>query len=194
MSLSIDEYLATGVEPGPRHGLLTGPLRVLRHVPLRRRQVGRGRRDRAALLRQPVPRARLRAVDRTPDRRRGAGRHPRRRSRRRSRRSRATNGSTGSRPPTRASRRCCRSPRSSNTRSSPNGVASSKPNIRRTAGSARSAAVLAGQPEHVGPYELREYATHRHGRVARRRVHRRRDRGASSRKERLRETESTETP
>ena len=24
MSLSIDEYLATGVEPGPRHGLLTG--------------------------------------------------------------------------------------------------------------------------------------------------------------------------
>ena len=74
MSLYVDEYLATGDGPGPRPQHPHRPLRLLRRVPLRRRQLGGGRRDRAALLREPVPRARLRAVDRAPDRRRRAGR------------------------------------------------------------------------------------------------------------------------
>ena len=74
MSLYVDEYFATGEVPAPGHNILTGRYALLRRVPLRRRPLGRGGRDRAALLRQPVPGARLRAVDRAPDRRRRAGR------------------------------------------------------------------------------------------------------------------------
>ena len=50
------------------------PLRLLRLLPHPRRRVAHGRRDRAALLGQPVHRARPRAVDPAPDRRRRAGR------------------------------------------------------------------------------------------------------------------------
>ena len=93
MSLYIDEYLATGEVPGPAPQHPHRSLRVLRRVPLRRRPLDRGRRDRAALLREPVPRARLRAVARAPDRRRGAGRDPRRLPRRVRDAGRATSGS-----------------------------------------------------------------------------------------------------
>ena len=82
MSLHLDEYLATGAVPAPRHDLLTGRFACYDVYPCRDGEVGRGRGDRAALLRQPVPRARLRAVDRAPARRRGAGRDPRRLPRR----------------------------------------------------------------------------------------------------------------
>ncbi len=80
-----------GARPAPQHP--HRPLRVLRRLPLRRRPLDRGRRDRAALLREPVPRARLRAVARAPDRRRGAGRDPRRLRGRDRRPRRATSGS-----------------------------------------------------------------------------------------------------
>ena len=40
------------------------PVRLLRHLPVRRRPLGGGRGHRAQVLRQPVPPARLRAVDR----------------------------------------------------------------------------------------------------------------------------------
>ena len=82
------------------------PLRVLRHVPDARRQVGHGRRHRAPVLGQPVRAARPRAVGATPARRRGAGPDPRR----------STRGVPDPGPrrvddavraqPTRASRRC----------------------------------------------------------------------------------------
>jgi crotonobetainyl-CoA:carnitine CoA-transferase CaiB-like acyl-CoA transferase len=48
-------------------------VRLVRRVRLRRRQVGRGRGDRATLLRQPLSGARLRAVARPPVRRCSAG-------------------------------------------------------------------------------------------------------------------------
>ena len=63
--------------PGHRHRARSRPLhphrplRLLRHLPVRRRPVGRGRRDRAGVLPQPLPAARLRRVGRPPDGRRG---------------------------------------------------------------------------------------------------------------------------
>ena len=58
MSLYVDEYLATGVEPGPGPLHPHRPVRLLRHLRVRRRPVRRGRRHRAAVLAQPVPAAR----------------------------------------------------------------------------------------------------------------------------------------
>ena len=118
MSLYVDEYLATGEVPGPRHDILTGRYACYDVYALRRRQVARGRRDRAAVLREPVPRARLRAVARAPDRRRRAGRRSAPTSAPRSRAATATSGSPSSARPTPASRRSTRSPSSSTTRSS----------------------------------------------------------------------------
>ena len=68
------------------------------------------RRHRTALLGQPLQRARARAVGGAPERRRGAGRDPRRRCAPRSSRGTATTGSLSSPPPTRACTGARRSP------------------------------------------------------------------------------------
>ena len=110
MSLYIDEYLATGdrARARPRHP--HRPLRLLRRLPLRRRQVGGGRRHRAAVLRQPVPRSSAASSGSstrptTPRRTRSAPT-----SAPRSRPATATSGSRRSGRPTPASRRSRRSP------------------------------------------------------------------------------------
>ena len=73
MSLHVDEYLATGAVPGP--ATASSPAATPVTTPTSAATAsGRGRRHRAAVLGQPLPRARLRPVDRAPDRRRGAGR------------------------------------------------------------------------------------------------------------------------
>ncbi len=54
MALQVDEYLATGEEPGAAPRPAHRPLRVLRHVPGARRTLARGRRHRAALLGEPL--------------------------------------------------------------------------------------------------------------------------------------------
>ena len=74
----------------PGHGNRAGPgplhphraLRLLRHLRVRGRQVGGGGRDRAAVLRQPLPAAGLREVGGPPTRRRRAGPDPSRLPRR----------------------------------------------------------------------------------------------------------------
>ena len=62
MSLSLDQYLATGEVAGPREGAAHGSLRVLRRLRVPGRALDFGRRHRAALLREPVPTARARAI------------------------------------------------------------------------------------------------------------------------------------
>ena len=152
MALQVDEYFATGEVPGPRSRASHRPLRVLRQLPTRRRQVGLGRRDRAAVLGEPLHGARARAMDRPPDRRRGAGPDPRRPARRVPHPRPRRLGRRACRPPTRASPRCCRSPRSSTTRSSPRAARSSKRSTPTTARSARSARrSRARPPRRLGP-------------------------------------------
>ena len=83
MSLAVDEHLATGADRRARARRPHRPLRLLRHVPLRRRPVAGGRGHRGEVLRQPVPRCSgCDAVDRPPVRRRRPGRHPGRPGRR----------------------------------------------------------------------------------------------------------------
>ena len=108
LALAIDEHLATGagVGPGPRHP--DRPLRVLRRLPLPRRPLGLGRRDRAGRsTRTCVARSGSRTGSRgrpTTPRRRASARP----SRARSPSATATSGSRSSRPPTPASRRSTR--------------------------------------------------------------------------------------
>jgi crotonobetainyl-CoA:carnitine CoA-transferase CaiB-like acyl-CoA transferase len=54
ISLYVDEYFATGEIPGPSQHPHR-PLRLLRRVPLRRRPLDRGGRDRASLFCKPLP-------------------------------------------------------------------------------------------------------------------------------------------
>ncbi len=155
MSLAIDEYLATGVVPGPRHGLLTGQIRLLRPLRSRRRQVAVGRGDRAALLGESVP-----ACSGASNGRRNRWTTTRRTrsaptSAPRSRPSRATSGPRCSWKPTRVSRRCCRCRSSSTTpQFAARGafVGSRPPEAGRFR---QTAPVLAGQPAPDGPYQLR---------------------------------------
>ena len=85
MALAVDEYLATGERAGPA-APASSPVATPVTTPTRaaRRRLAVGRRDRAAVLGQPLPAARARPVGRAPDRRRRAGRDPRRPRARRS--------------------------------------------------------------------------------------------------------------
>ncbi len=64
-----------GPRAGPQHP--HRPLRLLRHLPVRRRGLGGGRGHRARVLPQPVPGARVRRARRRPARRRAPAGHPR---------------------------------------------------------------------------------------------------------------------
>ena len=76
MSLPIDEQLALGgdIVTRARHPLR--PLRLLRHLPHGRRQVGGRGRDRGQVLRQPLHGAGLSRARRRPIRGHGPARHP----------------------------------------------------------------------------------------------------------------------
>ncbi len=73
-SLAVDEYLATGADGRARPQHHHRPVRLLRHLPGRRRPLAGGRGHRAQVLRQPVPAPRVRAVGGPPARRRRPGR------------------------------------------------------------------------------------------------------------------------
>ena len=136
--LYVDEYFATGEVPGPRHNILTGRYACYDVYRCADDRLDRGRRDRAALLREPVPRARLRAVARAPDRRRGAGRDPRRLPRRDRDPDARRVGRASSARPTRACRRSRRCPSSCTTRTSAPATCSSTRARPSTARSNRS--------------------------------------------------------
>ena len=107
MSLYVDEYLATGTEPGPGPRHPHRPLRLLRHLRLRRRPVALGRRHRARTSARNLCRAlELEQYADAPDRRRSPGRDPRRLRRGLRAPATATTGSPSSARPTPASRRC----------------------------------------------------------------------------------------
>ncbi len=132
--------------PGPGHNILTGRYACYDIYGCARRPVAGGRRDRAALLRQPLPRARPASSGSThqtddevqdeirADFARGV-RHPRPGRVGRRARPRPTPASPPSTP--------C--PSWSTTRTSRPEVRSPRPGTRPTAASARSAPVLAGQ-------------------------------------------------
>ena len=112
MALMVDEYLATGAPQGPGTGLLLGRYACYDTYQAARRRVAGGRRHRAEVLGQPVPRCsgsssglpasstKTRATRSAPM---WLGCSPP---------ATATTGRASSRRPTRASRPCCRSPRS----------------------------------------------------------------------------------
>ena len=78
MSLYVDEYLATGTEPGPGHYILTGRYACYDiYTCADGKHVAVGAIE-PQFWAQPVPAARTRAVRRGPDRRRPPGRDPRR--------------------------------------------------------------------------------------------------------------------
>ena len=144
-------------EPGPGHGLLTGRYACYDIYADARRQVAHGRRDRAALLGQPLP-ARSGSssgpTHQTDDAR--AGRDPRRPARRVPHAATATTGSPSSARPTRASRPCCPSPRSSADAQFVARALRRRARTRRTATFRQVGPMFAGMARPTEPYEARD--------------------------------------
>ena len=133
-----------GARPRPRPA--HRPLRLLRRLSHARREVARGRRDRAGLLGQPVPRARSRAMDRSTSTttRCRTGSAPTSSARLRDARPRRLGRGAGARRHLRRAR-ATRSPSWRTTRTSRRAASSPKPSTRSTAASASSAPLLAGR-------------------------------------------------
>ncbi len=93
MALAVDEYLATGEEPGPRHGLLTGRYACYDTYPTRDGKWLTVAAIEPRFWANLCELLGLDAVGRAPARRRGAGPDPRRPRARCSSRATATSGS-----------------------------------------------------------------------------------------------------